>query len=314
MSEINYIKTKDSVTFIRDLEPPVTITSSNFLFPKVLGALAAKDLKGAFHFAKEKVASFLCPVSREEIDFESLHPCMREIHAYGRDTGQNFDPYILKLAENPDPEAVGQLFDFQMRWSMPITKDGYVLAYKGLRIDKYSVMGNTQTTVLQGKVDPSGHILNEIGAVIEILRSDVDSDPSVGCGQGIHAGSFNYAKGWGDLLTLVKIHPRDVCCVPVCTNYQKIRCCKYRVEQIQGVEITGKCADKVDGWDSVANPWDVVKTHLAQGVYSGRSVGEAYKCEARDLGLSYGPFESFMAQNADLKKSGNGTVSEWIIQ
>jgi hypothetical protein len=110
-----------------------------------------------------------------------------------------------------------------------LTPDGKFIGYKGVRENFYSVMGNTETIVLQGKVDSEGHILNEIGAVIEVDRSCVSDDFRVGCGPGLHVGSLSYAIGWGQRCILVEVDPADVVSIPSECEHQKLRCCKYRV-------------------------------------------------------------------------------------
>ena len=60
-------------------------------------------------------------------------------------------------------------------------------------------------------------------------RSSVDDDFRNGCSKGLHAGSLEYAKGWGKRVLLIEIDPADVVSVPEDCDCQKLRCCKYKV-------------------------------------------------------------------------------------
>jgi acyl carrier protein len=137
--------------------------------------------------------------------------------------------YMSRKMANPSARAINEMYEFLEHKNMPLTPDGNIIAYKGVRNDYYSVHGNTSTAILQGKVDNNGHILNSIGAVIEVERSSVDDNFRNGCSFGLHAGSLEYAKGWGERVVLVEIDPASVVSVPEDCNCQKLRCCKYKV-------------------------------------------------------------------------------------
>lgn len=137
--------------------------------------------------------------------------------------------YIARKMKNPSARAIKEMYSFLEHQNMTLTPDGTFIAYKGVRNDYYSVTGNKETIVIQGKVDASGHILNEIGATIEVRRSSVDDDFRIACSTGLHAGSRSYANGFAPRTILVEIDPTDVVSVPDDCNCQKLRCCKYKV-------------------------------------------------------------------------------------
>jgi len=153
------------------------------------------------------------------------------VMAFLRD-GLPFKPianYMARKMANPSARAISELYTFLEHKNMPITPEGKIIAYKGIQNTMYSVMGNTATVVISGTVDSGGHLLNEIGAVIEVERSSVDDNFNNGCSFGLHAGSLQYATGWGQRVVLVEIDPADVVSVPSDCNCQKLRCCKYKV-------------------------------------------------------------------------------------
>jgi len=137
--------------------------------------------------------------------------------------------YMERKMKNPSSRAITELYSFLEHKNMPITPEGNIIAYKGVQFDFYSITGNKDTIVLQGKVNEDGKILNEIGAVIEVERSSVDDNFLRGCSHGLHAGSLSYAIGFGQRLILVSIDPADVVSVPSDSECQKLRCCKYTV-------------------------------------------------------------------------------------
>ena len=95
---------------------------------------------------------------------------------------------------------------------MPLTPDGNFLAYKGVRED-YTDWH-------------SGKFSNKVGDVNEMTRNNVCDDANVGCSDGFHAGSYEYAKGYahnGGNLMIVEIDPSDVVSVPHDCDCQKLR-------------------------------------------------------------------------------------------
>lgn len=155
----------------------------------------------------------------------------------------HFERFWENLRSNPSAGAVDELTDFLSYKELPLTEDGCFLAYKGVNEDFWSVYGNTETTVLQGKVDSQGRILNSVGSTIEVLRRDVDDDRNNECSHGLHAGSRDYAVGHGPKAVVVKINPADVVSVPRDCSFQKCRVCKYEVVDFYTQEITASVVD-----------------------------------------------------------------------
>ena len=137
--------------------------------------------------------------------------------------GLPFQPlvnFLNNLMGNPSMQSQKELYDFLEHEHLPITEDGYFLAYKAVRsdyMDKY-----------RGIFD------NHVGNVCEMTRSKVDDDRGRGCSNGLHAGALNYVAGYGSLesgdkIVIVKINPADVVSVPSDCNYEKLRTCRYEV-------------------------------------------------------------------------------------
>lgn len=137
--------------------------------------------------------------------------------------GLPFQPlvnFLNNIMENPSMQSQKELYDFLEHEHLPITEDGFFLAYKAVRSDfkdKY-----------KGVFD------NSVGNVCTMTRSKVDDDRGRGCSNGLHAGALNYVAGYGSLesgdrIVIVKINPKDVVSVPSDCNYEKLRTCRYEV-------------------------------------------------------------------------------------
>lgn len=140
--------------------------------------------------------------------------------------------FISALMTNPSSNSVDQLYTFLGYKSLPITPQGMVLGYKGVKEDFYSSTGNADTIVLQGTTNESHQIFNGVGETIEVQRRCVDDNKDNHCSHGLHVGSYDYANSWagnGGRLLLVEFDPQDAVSVPTDCSYQKLRVSKYKV-------------------------------------------------------------------------------------
>ena len=228
-----------TITVIIDGKPR-TISASNANFTKVKALLISgrhEEILALLDVRKsiEKmgggditiVGNSVLYQGREVLPFQA-----QKLLSMHRDGHKNIEPYknfIRRMAANISLRAQEEFPRFADVKELPITEDGFVIAWKGVGLDHYSIMGNLQTRVLKGKVNSKGQIFNGVGEVIEIDRRDVCDDARIGCGQGVHSGSREYAVGWGQILKLVKFDPADVISVPFDCNCAKIRLSKYVV-------------------------------------------------------------------------------------
>ena len=126
--------------------------------------------------------------------------------------------FLEKLYQNPSYRAINELYSFLQHKFLPITPDGYFLAYKAVRsdfMDKYS-----------------GTFDNSVGNNVRISRRRVDDNCEQGCSYGLHVGAIDYVKSYGssgDKVVICKVHPADVVSVPLDSEHQKVRCCGYEV-------------------------------------------------------------------------------------
>jgi len=164
-----------------------------------------------------------------------------------------FANFWENLNNNPSASSVRELYDFLAYKELPITEDGFFIAYKGVASNGLSVHGNTKTKVLQGIVDNNGKIQNNVGDTIEVKRWDVDDNRDNGCSFGLHVGSMDYATTWGEQTLVVKVNPADVVSVPTDCGCQKCRVSKYEVIDSYQNEIKNAITD------SEGNPMESVE-------------------------------------------------------
>ena len=156
-------------------------------------------------------------------DNEEVHGSISKRILEFMSKGLPFQPlvnFLNNLMDNPSMQSQQELYDFLEHEHLPITEDGYFLAYKAVRsdyMDKYA-----------------GKFRNKVGDICKMTRSKVDDNRSVGCSQGLHAGALNYVASYGDVdagdkIVIVKINPKDVVSVPSDCNHEKLRTCQYEV-------------------------------------------------------------------------------------
>lgn len=136
----------------------------------------------------------------------------------GHDAGPLIQ-FIENLMGNPDKRAVDELFNFIMVGGLPITSDGYFLAYKKVR--------NNYTDCHTGKV------YNGVGAKPWMPRSMVDPNRNNTCSDGYHFCSYDYLPHFGNsntnLVMVVKVNPADVVSIPADYHDTKGRANTYEV-------------------------------------------------------------------------------------
>lgn len=137
-----------------------------------------------------------------------------------------FVNFLEKNATNPNPQSRDSLYTFIQKHGLTIRPNGDFIAYKGIRTDFGSVRSGPGTV---DNVEYNGHLPNKPGSIVELKRSLIDANTGNGCAVGLHAGTIEFAKGWGPLVVAVAINPRDVVAVPFDGSFHKIRAARYEV-------------------------------------------------------------------------------------
>jgi hypothetical protein len=146
--------------------------------------------------------------------------------------------FMENLYQNPADFARDELYLWLETSNLPITEDGYFLAYKNVRSDFKSIHG--------GQVD------NSVGTIVSMPRNAVDDDRNRTCSAGLHFCSPSYlphfSHSYGGHTVLLKINPADVVSIPSDYDNAKGRAWKYEVLSVVGEDPQTKV------WPSVVSP------------------------------------------------------------
>jgi len=227
------IITDHSVTLFDKLKP-VTVTDSHPLFQDI------KDyvLEGCYEQALDlidnrRAAKRAIRDTSFELVTDSLYlndyriPDNMAIRIFGLMAEycsvKPLEKFFRNLLDNPSYRAVQELYGFLELSKLPITDDGYFVAYKAVN----SEFRDCHT----GTMD------NSIGAQPSMPRNLVDEDKNRTCSAGLHFAGYEYARGFvphnGHLMA-VRINPKDVVAIPSDYNNQKGRASTYMiVEEIE---------------------------------------------------------------------------------
>jgi hypothetical protein len=145
--------------------------------------------------------------------------------------GFNVDPlvkFMTNMMGNPSYRAVQELYKFLEAGKLPITPDGYFLAYKKVRADYLDVH--------------SGTIDNSVGKSVFMPRNEVNDNSQQTCSHGLHFCSHDYLRNFGgERIMVLKINPADVVSIPADYSDTKGRCCAYQVvDEITSEDVRAK--------------------------------------------------------------------------
>lgn len=157
--------------------------------------------------------------------------------------------FLEKVQTNPSQASIDSLYSYIVAHKFSITPDGDFIAYKGVALDGE---GNS-TSINHGKaivngVIHQGAIPNADGSIIEMPRSEVETNTGVHCASGLHAGTWDYASRFArGRVLVVKINPRDVVSVPDDHNCAKLRVSRYVVLSTIEQEYNAPTYDAYEG-------------------------------------------------------------------
>lgn len=187
--------------------------------------------------------------------------------------------FLVNLMDNPSEGSIDQLYTFLEHENLPITQDGCFLAYKAINrdyTDKYT-----------------GTISNKVGDKVKMPYEEVTADPTKHCSSGLHCGSIEYVRCYGnftsdengehtgDRLVTVKVNPSAVVSVPEDSDRQKVRVYRYVVHE------------------EIENPYDLVPKYEAPVYYD------------EDEDEDYDDYESWDAEDEDGVVPNNQSQYSW---
>lgn len=203
-------------------------------YGKIVEALKAQDWESLQDLVEPKKAIVNFGKGYVKIDGnkvlwkgEEFHNALADRMIEMYQDGFPIDPmvrFMERLMNNPSSRSVKQVYTFLEKNRLPITPDGYFLAYKRVN--------NNYTDCHTGKID------NSLGKIVSMDRNKVDDNPESHCSTGLHFCSESYLGSFGSAsqpVMILKIDPADVVSIPTDYNGAKGRCCKYEVvAQVNG--------------------------------------------------------------------------------
>jgi hypothetical protein len=168
--------------------------------------------------------------------------------------GEPYQPvlrFLERLYNNPSRRSVHELFTFLEHKNLPITSDGYLMAYKYVAVYCGSPIKGKNYTISDGDfVDgwTRKSFRYNVGDVAEMPRNQVDDNCNNGCGAGLHFGALEFVQGHSNAV-IVKIDPADVVSIPVDCGCQKARCCKYEIVALLPPDMHQRYEPVMDGAD-----------------------------------------------------------------
>ncbi len=276
------IITDSTITLIAENGPSV-IGKSHPNFYKIKKALLAKnfleveemlDVKDGY----KEFSNGLIAVDGDNLIYNGtiVHNVLTQRIVQMIHNGDEANPmlnFLVNLMDNPSEGSIDQLYTFLEHENLPITEDGCFLAYKAINrdyTDKYS-----------------GTISNKVGEKIKMPYEEVTADPTKHCSSGLHCGSIEYVRCYGnfttdengehtgDRLVTVKVNPSAVVSVPEDSDRQKVRVYRYVVHE------------------EIENPYDLVPKYEAPVYYDDE--GNEYYDEGEDE--DYDNYESWEGYN-----------------
>ena len=273
------IITDSTITLIAETGPSV-IGKSHPNFYKIKKALLAKnfleveemlDVKNGY----KEFSNGLIAVDGDNLIYNGtiVHNVLTQRIVQMIHNGDEATPmlnFLVNLMDNPSEGSIDQLYTFLEHENLPITEDGCFLAYKAINrdyTDKYT-----------------GTISNKVGDKVKMPYEEVTADPAKHCSSGLHCGSIDYVRCYGnfktdengehtgDRLVTVKVNPSAVVSVPEDSDRQKVRVYRYVVHE------------------EIENPYDLVPKYEAP-VY--------YDDEGEEYDEDYDDFESWDDEGHD---------------
>ncbi len=182
--------------------------------------------------------------------------------------------FLGNLMRNPSKTAVSELYGFLEKNNLPITPDGYFMAFKKVNKNFYDIHSGTVLNKPAYMMSPSDLELikevqgkkNEVTVavadnvtVISMERNNVDDVRNNTCSTGLHFCSKEYLSHFGstnDPVVILKIDPADVVSIPSDYNNSKGRTCAYQVVGVLGVSAADAFNDRAVVSETETDTWE----------------------------------------------------------
>ena len=146
--------------------------------------------------------------------------------------------YLTNLYDNVSERAVQESYKWSSHKGLPITEDGMLVGYKGVRTYAGETIQGKNGEIKEGDlvdIYTGNSFRNNVGDTASMKRRQVCDDHTQGCDTGLHVGTYDYACNWAGntgVVVLVKFNPKDIVSVPSDCECQKMRVSSYEVISI----------------------------------------------------------------------------------
>ncbi len=143
--------------------------------------------------------------------------------------------YLTNLYDNVSERAVQESYKWSSHKGLPITEDGMLVGYKGVRTYAGETIQGKNGEIKEGDlvdIYTGNSFRNNVGDTASMKRRQVCDDHTQGCDSGLHVGTYDYACNWAGstgVVILVKFNPKDIVSVPSDCEHQKMRVSSYEV-------------------------------------------------------------------------------------
>jgi len=143
--------------------------------------------------------------------------------------------YLTNLYDNVSERAVQESYRWSSHKGLPITEDGMLVGYKGVRTYAGETIQGKNGEIKEGDlvdIYTGNSFRNNVGDTASMKRRQVCDDHTQGCDTGLHVGTYDYACNWAGntgVVVLVKFNPKDIVSVPSDCNCEKMRVSSYEV-------------------------------------------------------------------------------------
>lgn len=249
-----YIVQGSNITVVIDNKPH-TVSSSHITFNKLKEAIKAKNWDEVKNLIEPKNVVLKFGKGNVSIEGEKIFWKGQEMHnsltkRMVQMLHEDYDiaplvAFMENLMMNPSKRSVNELYGFLDKNTLPITEDGFFLAYKRVEGDYLDVHSKT---VLN---KPAQYMTQEEAAslpitagkrkevtidvvdgltVVSMERNNVEDDQNKTCADGLHFCSKDYLNSFGgSRIIIVRINPADVVSIPNDYNNAKGRCSRYTI-------------------------------------------------------------------------------------
>ncbi len=178
--------------------------------------------------------------------------------------------YLTNLYDNVSERAVQESYKWSSHKGLPITEDGMLVGYKGVRTYAGETIQGKNGEIKEGDlvdIYTGSSFRNNVGDTASMKRRQVCDDHTQGCDSGLHVGTYDYACNWAGstgVVVLVKFNPKDIVSVPSDCNCEKMRVSSYEVisvarEQLEeAVYSEDECYDDQEDYLDELEDGDVI--------------------------------------------------------